>query len=501
MSLRGRRLAATFSASVIALAASGARAETLADAIALAYQTNPNLLAARATQRALDETYVQARTGWRPTLTLSGTATYDQNRIPRAAVPAFQSNFTETRSGGVTLTLTQPIWTGGRTGAAVSAAQADVLQGRENLRRVESQVLASVIVGYMDVRRDQAALAIRQADLLVLQKQLDEAKARFDVGEITRTDVALSQARLAASQAQLQAAQAQLSVSRAEYAVAVGQNPGELAPEPSLDYLLPPDVDTAYEVAEKFNPALRGQEFAAEASRARLAQTHALRMPTVAARASVDTVGPLDPYVRDRYNQQVIATLGVTVPLFSGGLVSSQIRQEAEKNNADRIGIETQRRSVLQTVTGAWNQMVASRANIASTDEQVTAALVASEGTRQELQVGLRTTIDVLNAEQELRSAQLSQISAAHDAYISATSLLLAMGRLEARNLIPTVPQYDPKRNFRKLRFTWGWVPWEEPIAVLDSMFIPQSHEKPLEPAVGSGLETAPDSVSASAPH
>jgi outer membrane protein len=493
MRLRGRRLAATFSASVIALAATAASAETLADAIALAYQSNPNLLAAQATQRALDETYVQARTGWRPTLNLQAQASYDETRIPRLArVSPLQLTITETRQGAATLTLTQPIWTGGRVGAAVSAAHADVLAGRENLRRVEAQVLASVIVGYMDVRRDQESLAIHQADLLVLQKQLDESQARFDVGELTRTDVALSQARLAASQAQLQSAQAQLAVSRAEYAAAVGQNPGELAPEPSLAYLLPADADAAYDVAEKFNPALRGQEFAADASRARLAQARAGRAPTISAQATVNTTGPVDPFVQERYDREFRATVGVSVPLFSGGLVTSQIRQQVERNNSDRIAIETQRRSVLQTITGAWNQLIANRANITSTQEQVNAALIAAEGTRQELAVGLRTTIDVLNAEQELRAAQLSQIGAVHDAYISSVSLLSAMGRLEARNLIPTVPQYDAQRNFRKLRFTWGWVPWEEPIGVVDSVLTPRSHEKPEEPAFRPGLEPTP---------
>jgi outer membrane protein len=262
-SLRGHLLAAVFGAGLLGAAAAPAWSETLADAVALAYETNPTLQAQRATQRALDETYVQARSGWRPTLNLQAVATYDQTRVPRAA-----SNFLtppgirETNTGSLALTFTQPLWTGGRVAAAVSAAQADVLQGRENLRRLEGQVLQAVIQAYEDVRRDQEALGIRQEDMGVLQKQLEESRARFDVGEITRTDVAQSEARLAAAQALLQSSQAQLAVSRANYAALVGQNPGDLAPEPSLAYLLPGNVDDAFDVAEKFNPQLRAQLFA-----------------------------------------------------------------------------------------------------------------------------------------------------------------------------------------------------------------------------------------------
>src|SRR4051812_960704 len=200
-SFRGRLLAAAFTTGVIVAGAAPAGAETLSDAVAMAYQTNPTLQAQRATQRALDETYVQARSGWRPTLNLQGVVSWDQTDTPRSAGGGASIFAPPTRNGrnssSAALTLSQPIWTGGRVAAAVSASQADVLQGRENLRRVEGQVLGAVIQAYEDVRRDEQALAIRQEDLNVLQKQLEESRARFDVGEITRTDVAQSEARLA----------------------------------------------------------------------------------------------------------------------------------------------------------------------------------------------------------------------------------------------------------------------------------------------------------------
>ncbi|HEY0651320.1 MAG TPA: TolC family outer membrane protein [Phenylobacterium sp.] len=512
MNFRGRLLAATVCAGALS-AALPASAETLADALALAYQNNPTLQAQRATQRALDENYVQARTGWRPTLSMGGSLTYNEVRTPKNAagldtnadgIPDSFGNFgiRESNQARVGLTFNQPIWTGGRTAAAVNAANADVLAGRENLRRVESQVLVSVIQAYSDTRRDQEALRIRQENVNVLTRQLQESQARFDVGEVTRTDVAQSQARLSQAQALLQQAVAQLAITRATYATLVGQNPGELEPEPSLAYLLPTDPDEAYKVAEEFNPQLRAQHYTEQASRARVAGARAERMPTVSGQVTYGFSGPAfpdrpaDAFQRDLYARGVTATLNASVPLFSGGLVSSRIRQAVERNNSDRITVEGVRRNVLQGVTQFWSQLIAARANISSAEEQVRAARIAAEGTRQEQQVGLRTTIDVLNAEQELRQAELNQVTSRRDEYVAAANVLATMGRLEGRNLTPTVPQYDSAKNFRKLRMTWGWVPWEEPIGIVDSLATPwpakAPDDKPVEAPIAPGLQPAP---------
>ena len=516
--LRGRLLAAIFCAGAVGAYAPAA-AETLADAIALAYDTNPNLQAQRATQRALDENWVQARAGFRPQLSVGVQAIFDEFRTPGAArrqgvdtngdgipdvfLPATGSGIQTSNAGQVGLNFSQPIWTGGRTAAAVSASEADILSGRETLRRVEGQVMLAVIQAYVDVRRDQEGVRIRQENVTVLQKQLEESRARAEVGEITRTDVAQSESRLAAARALLSSAVAQLGASRASYAAIVGQNPGELAPEPSLAYLLPTNPDEAFSVAEKFSPLLRAQIFAEQASRARVSAARAERMPTISLRASYGYGGLVAPLDTALYSREITGSAVLTVPIFTGGLTTSRIRQQVERNNVDRIGIETQRRSVLQTVTQAWNQLIASRANIDSTSEAVRAAAIAADGTRQEQQVGLRTTIDTLNAEQELRNNQLNAAVARHDEYLAAATVLSAMGRLEAKNLIPAVTAYDAKKNFRKLRFSLGYVPWEEPIAVVDRVLsvppIPTSVETPTEPAIGPGLQPPPAKAAAPA--
>jgi outer membrane protein len=219
-------------------------------------------------------------------------------------------------------------------------------------------------------------------------------------------------------------------------------------------------------------------------------------MPSVSVRAFYGFAGGVEPFDSGKWSTNIQGQAVVTVPLFTGGLTSSRIRQSVERNNTDRINIETQRRAVLQLVTQAWNQLVASRANISSTDEAVRAAQIAAEGTSQEQRVGLRTTLDVLNAEQELRNDELSAVAAKHDEYLAAATVLSAMGRLEGKNLIPATTQYDPARNYHKLRFSLGYVPWEEPIAVVDRALaappIPEVADRPGEAAIAPGLQPPP---------
>lgn len=504
LSLRRRLLAALLLGAGAALAPS-AFAETLSEALALAYQTNPTLQAQFAAQRSLDESYVQARAGYRPQLTLGATASYQQIRTPHGAggglidtngdgVPdSVGRGISESNSAAPGLDLVQPLWTGGRVSAAISAAQGDILSGRETLRQTEAEVLLSVVQAYLDVRRDQEGAQIRVQNVKVLDEQLKEARARAAVGGISRTDVAQAEARLAAAQALQASAVAQLATSRARYTAVVGQTPGELAPPPTLTALLPRDGEEAISVAKTNSPILRAQQYAEQASRARVAVARAERMPTVSLRLQAGFTGQAAPFEPGLFSRDVLATAEVRLPIFTGGLSSSRIRQSVDRNNVDRIGVEAQRRSVLLTLSQAWNQLVAARANIESTQQSVRAANIAAEGTRQEKEAGLRTTLDVLNAEQELADDQLTVAAARHDEYLAAATVLSAMGRLEAKDLIPWVVTDDPPPHFRRLKFALGYVPWEEPIAAVDRALaapsIPQPHGPPPEPAIGSGLE------------
>jgi outer membrane protein len=484
---RARLLAA---ACALALAGGVAHAETLADAIALAYQTNPVLQGQRASQRALDESVVQAKSAFRPTVSASADASRTEVEGPLDR---------ESSSGGIS--VSQSLYTGGRASAQLSASQADVMAGQQNLRRVEASVLASVITAYMDVRRSLEALRISQDNVTRLRRQLEESQARFDVGDVTRTDVAQSQARYAAAQSSLSTAQSNLGIARANYAALVGQSPGELAEAPSLASILPASVDAAFTAAEANNPQILAAEYVERASRARVAQARAVLRPSVALRGSLGYAASEIGGVGDAFNdyaRSVTTSVTASVPIFTGGLNSSQIRAAIERNNADRLNLENTRRVVIQTVTQAWNQLLGARAGLISNEEQVRAATLAYEGVRQEQQVGLRTTLDVLNAEQELRNAELSLVGSRRDEYVAAAAVLSAMGLLEARALTPDVPQYNATaQSARTSASLIGWAPTEPVVRLIDKVGAPSMGRDPDDTPVATApvIVTPPEAL------
>lgn len=457
-SFRASLLAAVCGLGVTA-AGAPAGAETLAEAVALAYQTNPTLRAQRAQLRAVDETVIQARTGYAPTLDANAGANFVQSF----------DNGQDASSGSASLTANQNLYTGGRIAASVQNARANVLSGREQLREIETNVLLSVVQAYADIRRDEEALRIRTDNVAVLRRQLEESRARFEVGEITRTDVAQSQARLALSESNLATARAVLANSRARYASVVGQNPGELAPEPPMPPL-PPTVEEAYLIAEAENPTIRRADFAETAARAQTRAAQAEFAPTVGLSGTLQgQQAPLGFRLDDFSGRQARVGLNATVPLFSGGLNASRVRQSLERENTARFQIDAARRSVLNDVAQAWNGVTAARASLVSNQEQVRAATVAFEGVTAEQQVGLRTTLDVLNAQQELRNAELLLVNARRDAYVAEASVLAAMGRLQAQNLIAGVPIYDPSYTVQRRGLRDGELPYEGLLERLDS--------------------------------
>jgi outer membrane protein len=481
-SRRAALLAAACSMGLMVGLASAAQAETLADALALAYQTNPTLQGQRANQRVTDEGVVQAKTAFRPTLNASADATVSRTDLANdQLIGGVVRDHTTGSGSGASLALQQPLYTGGRASANLTAAQADVLAGREDLRSVEQSVLGNVIQTYVDVRRDQERLRIAQENVSVLNRQLEESKARFEVGEITRTDVAQSEARLASAQASLSSAQAILAASRAAYAAVVGQNPTDLAPEPSLAALLPSSVEQAFDQVDKNNPQIQAARYAEQAAAARVAVAKAAYRPTVGARAGFDTDATrTNGTGRDfgDYNRGYTASLTASMPLFTGGLINSQVRAAQERENAARTQVEGAQRAALQQISTAWNNLLASRANLVSNEEQVRATRIAFEGVRQEQQVGLRTTLDVLNAQLELANAEVALVVARRDEYVASASVLQAMGVLNVANLAPEVERYDPVKSYDKVNHAFGWVPWEPVVQVVDKVGAPSTAVK-----------------------
>lgn len=459
MSLRRLLGAAAASALLTAAAAQPAAAEDLRDAIILAYQTNPTLLAQRSQQRATDESYVQSRAGLRPQVDISAGVGY----VRSWPEPVFGSD--ESNSTSATISLNQPLYTGGRVAHGIDAAMAGVERGRENLRSVEQQIMLSVIQAYADVIRDTEIVRIREANLGVLQRQLEEANARFEVGEITRTDVAQSQSRLASSEADLSSARAQLSISRAAYTAVVGQAPGTLEPLPPLP-TPPADFDLALDQALIENPELRSAMWSLQAAEASVAAARSEYLPSAGLSASYGTAGTAEPFGLDD-EQTLRAGLNVSVPLYAAGLNRSRVRQALENANTAQLGVEGARRTVLQDVSSAFAQVLSTADALSASEEQVRAARIAAEGVRQEAQVGLRTTLDVLNQELELRNAEIAYVSSQRNRYVAQALLLLSMGGLEGPDLVGEVPAYNPEDNFNRVRRSGG-VPWEYAVEALD---------------------------------
>jgi len=451
-----------------------APAETLQDALSAAYRTNPVLGGQRAQQKALDETYVQAKAGWRPTAGVTTQAEYQKQPND---LSDFSQGFSGASYGTAAITVTQPLYTGGRTTWAVRAAQASVEAGREDLRAVEAQVLLSVIQGYVDVLRDQQVLAIRQADVETLQRQAAESEAKYNLGQVTKTDVALSQAQMDSARVALAAATGQLQISRAEYQAAVGEAPGDLT-DPVDRPGLPASLDQAFSLAEASNPLLLQSRSQEQASRAQVAVAKSAWRPTVALQGSFGYIGPVSPLNTHDYGQDITAGVTVSLPLLTGGVTASQVRQAAAQNSSDQIAIETVRRQVVQAVAQAWSQLQSNRLGVEAAQAQETAANLALQGVQAEYGYGLRTTLDVVIFDQNLRSAQTSLARSRHDAFLAQAAVLNAAGRLEVKNLLPAEPVYDPKTNFDRVRHA-GATPWDGVVETLDKIGAPTEHQGP----------------------
>jgi outer membrane protein len=467
--------------------AAPAFAETLADAVALAYQTNPTLQAERAQLRATDEEYPQAQSGLRPSVNASASYAYQDQQV---SVPRTPTATVTGGTGTALVSLSQPLYSGGRVTSRIDAAAADILAERENLRHTEISVLQSVVQAYVDVRRDAEQLAISKDNVSVLAQQLEETKARFDVGQLTQTDLSQSEARLARAKSQLATAQARLADARAAYVAAVGQAPGDLAPEPPIAPALPASVDAAFAAAEADNPQLRQAAFLEAASDARLAEARAQTRPTVSASAQLGYVGSQLGVSSSfggapgqlEQEQGVTVSISATQPIFTGGLTSSQIRQAAEQRNVARQQVESARRTANEAVAEAWDQLLGAQASRTADEQQVASNQVALEGVRAEQGVGLRTVLDVLNAQQELETSQLALVGDRHDEYVAAVAVLAATGRLDARLFASGERPYDPKANFAKVRHAIGWVPWEGAVGALDRIGAPRPQSPPSKP-------------------
>lgn len=412
-------------------------AETLAQALADAYEHSGLLDQNRALLRAADEDVAQAVSQLRPIINWSAEArrNFGQTRANNRTNPIADTEI------GVALTLDLLLYDFGRTQLQIAAAKETVLATREDLRSVEQLVLLRAVAAYIDVRRNGELVSVSQSNIRLLREELRAAQDRFEVGEVTRTDVALAEASLASSQAGLAVAQGDLTQAIEEFRSAVGRKPGNLQPPGALPRLSG-DIEGAKAIAVRKHPDMLRARFDVASAELTVAAAEAAMKPTVSLFGSLSAFEEIGPSDFDRRGS---FGLSVDGPIYQGGLLSSAVRQAMAQRDALRGALHEERHQVMQDVGDAYAVLIAAEASRKASLEQVRAARIAFEGLREEAQLGARTTLDVLQSEQDLLDAQVNAIDAESDLYVAAYAVLETIGELTAEALRLNVQIYDPE--------------------------------------------------------
>nr|BAT31557.1 outer membrane protein, nodT candidate [Fulvimarina pelagi] len=499
-------LRALATAALILSVPSIADAETLQGALAKAYQNSQDLNASRAQLRATDENVTQARAGMRPFVTGIGSASAsrlsnDRDTISRSRQRLnsngttqrsrqYQKSLvdteTEVLSTTVGIQLNQTLFDGFQTPNNVEAAKAQVRAGQHNLSNIEQNTLFDAASTYMNVLRDRQIASLRQQNLSFLSEQVRAARARFEVGEGTRTDVSQAESEQALATALLNSALAQVATSEANYFDIIGDAPTDLQPA-SVPRAIPNTVTSAYEISQREHPAIRATLASVDAAAFQVKSAEGALLPTVELQASVQndfstsntsqfsntftesrTLNGLPGVstntqtsfsgVGSRSNEnQLSATIGaqLTVPIYQGGRASSVVRQQKEVLGQRRIEVDGTRDQVRAAVATSWAELQAARANIAGYSAQVQAAQLALNGVIEERNVGQRTTLDVLNAQADVITARILLVGSQRDEVVAGYALLSAIGRLSSGTLGLAGKRYDPNDHYVEVEDKW----------------------------------------------
>ncbi|WP_218048638.1 TolC family outer membrane protein [Curvivirga aplysinae] len=431
------------------LSSGAAWSASLEEALLAAYDNNPTLLAQRASLRVTNEGVAQAVSGWRPTVTGTGSlgainSDTDNNGVDTDSDRSFYS---------AALSVTQNLYAGGGTEAGIASAEASVLSARASLAATEQSILLEAATAYLDVLRDIAVLDLNQQNEKRLQKQLEATQDRFDVGEVTRTDVAQAESRLSRARADTISAAGSLETSKANYEQIVGEPiDGQMA-TPVLNLGLPLSREEAITLSSDKNPLVVAARHSYDASVMDVDSAEASLYP------SLDLVGATnynnDVSGEDLTTKDASIRLNLSVPIYQQGLVSSQVRQAKESASLARVQIEEQRRSVIETATSSWENLKTTRAQIEAQQDEVRATTIAFEGVEQEAIVGSRTVLDVLDAEQELLDAKVSLVRSQRDENVAQFALLAAIGGLTMSELGLGADIYDATAHYDDVRDKW----------------------------------------------
>jgi len=459
-----RRYRPVWRSGVVILAFAGAAgfsaawADTLESALIQAYQNNPTLNSQRAAVRATDEFVPQALAGYRPRVTINASVGELMQQSTTAVTTVGSTNPYVNLNGTVTpvtygITATQTLFNGFQTSNRTRQAESQVFAARESLRTTEQTVLLNAATAYMNLLRDTAIFDLQRRNVEVLQEQLRQTRDRFNVGEVTRTDVAQSESRLAAGRSAVLTAEANYKTSAAIYRQVIGKDPQRLTAATPVDRFSPRTQVDAVGAGNAQHPQVLTAQYNVDGALLQVKVAEGALYPNLSLQGSVQKNLMSSLTQIETVSTQVLAV--ATMPLYQGGAEYSAIRQAKETLGQRRIDLDTARDQVRQTIVQSWGQLDAAKANIEATQAQVQAAEIALNGVREEARVGQRTTLDVLNAQQELVNARVALVSAQRDRVVASYTLLAAVGRLSPGTLGLSVPTYDAQVHYHQVRDAW----------------------------------------------
>jgi outer membrane protein len=428
-------------------------AETIDGALVRAYQTNPQLNAQRASVRATDENVPQALSGYRPRVAVTASGGYQYSDVISGIGPAAARIDGAQVPRAVGITGTQTLFNGNQTANRTRAAESQVSSAREGLRVLEQSVLLAAATIYMDYLRDAAIVEVQKSNVRVLEQTLRQTRDRFNVGEVTRTDVAQSEAQLAAGRTQLLTAESVLTTTRSNYRRIIGNEPGQLAPGSPVDRFLPQTLTTAVDLGLTQNPNVTATMFGIDVSYLNVKVNEGALFPTLTLQANAQQGYDQTISTQRQFVASAIAQL--TVPIYQGGGEYALIRQSKETLAQQRLNLEQVRDQTRASVVQAWGQLLAGRAQVSSAQAQVSASEIALNGVREEARAGQRTTLDVLNAQQALVNARVALVTAQHDRVVASYAVLNAVGRLSPQVLRLKTDVYDPSVHYHQVRDSW----------------------------------------------
>src|SRR6201998_533005 len=434
-------------------------ADTIEAALVRAYQNNPQLNAQRASVRSTDENVPQALSGYRPKVAVTASAGYQYTDV-NSTVGGSSTDLVRTETHGTNpprsagLTITQTLYNGNITANRTRAAESQVSGSREALRVLEQTVLLSAATIYMDYLRDAAILEVQRSNTRVLEQTLKQTRDRFNVGEVTRTDVAQSEAQLAAGKTQELTAEANLVTTRSNFRRIIGNEPEALAPGSPVDRFLPGTLPGAVDLSLVQNPNVTAAMFGIDVNFLQVKVAEGALLPTVSLQAAVQQSYEQTLQVYRSFGASAIAQL--SVPVYQGGAEYSLIRQSKETLAQQRLVLEQTRDQTRANTVTAWGQLVAGKAQVSSAQSQVTASEVALNSVREEAKAGQRTTLDVLNAQQALVNARVALVTAQHDRVVASYSVLNTIGRLSPQVMNLPTNTYDPSVHYHQVRDSWG---------------------------------------------